>query len=149
MILTTFLNGRTIRMIMDETLMHAWRWYRLVSESAAGEVRSLRCSVVNERIVARRLQISRSASSHPIAHAEVLGAQAERMRKATYRLTDAVVYVTVPPCSTCVGALVHVRFREVVERDACSPRSPPRWLGGARSPAPRSESSFRSYCGRR
>ena len=31
-----------------------------------------------------------------------------------YRLTDAVVYVTVEPCLMCVGAMVHARVREVV-----------------------------------
>ena len=31
-----------------------------------------------------------------------------------YRLSGAIVYVTIEPCLMCVGALVHARVREVV-----------------------------------
>jgi tRNA(adenine34) deaminase len=39
-----------------------------------------------------------------------------------YRLTGALLYVTVEPCLMCVGALVHARVREVVF-GALEPRS--------------------------
>jgi tRNA(adenine34) deaminase len=50
----------------------------------------------------------------PTAHAEVLALRDAARAVGNYRLTDAVLYVTLEPCLMCVGALVHARVREVV-----------------------------------
>lgn len=50
----------------------------------------------------------------PTAHAEILVLREAARKTGNYRLTDAVVYVTIEPCLMCVGALVHARVREVV-----------------------------------
>ena len=50
----------------------------------------------------------------PTAHAEVLALRAAAQRIGNYRLTGALLYVTVEPCLMCVGALVQARVREVV-----------------------------------
>jgi tRNA(adenine34) deaminase len=50
----------------------------------------------------------------PTAHAEVLALREAARAVGNYRLTEAVVYVTVEPCLMCVGALLHARVREVV-----------------------------------
>ena len=80
---------------------------------AAGEVPIGAVVAVNERIIARAFNQSIGAVD-PTAHAEVLVLREAAHALGNYRLTDAVVYVTVEPCLMCVGALVHARVREVV-----------------------------------
>jgi tRNA(adenine34) deaminase len=50
----------------------------------------------------------------PTAHAEVVALRAAARTIGNYRLTDALLYVTVEPCLMCVGAMIHARVREVV-----------------------------------
>lgn len=80
---------------------------------AAGEVPIGAVVVMDGRIVGRAFnQPIRSVD--PTAHAEVLAVREAARLLGNYRLTDAVLYVTVEPCLMCVGALVHARVREVV-----------------------------------
>ncbi|MEC9223570.1 MAG: nucleoside deaminase, partial [Pseudomonadota bacterium] len=45
----------------------------------------------------------------PTAHAEIVALrQAAKLRK-NYRLPGTALYVTIEPCTMCVGALVHAR----------------------------------------
>lgn len=54
-------------------------------------------------------------SSHdPTAHAEIVAIRDAATRVGNYRLTGAVVYVTIEPCQMCVGAMVHARIARVV-----------------------------------
>jgi len=80
---------------------------------AAGEVPIGAVAVVGSEIVARAFNQPIGAVD-PTAHAEVLVLRDAARWAGNYRLTDAVVYVTVEPCLMCVGALVHARVREVV-----------------------------------
>lgn len=58
---------------------------------------------------------NRPISSHdPTAHAEVIALRDAAQRCQNYRLPDATLYVTIEPCTMCVGALVHARVRRVV-----------------------------------
>jgi tRNA(adenine34) deaminase len=80
---------------------------------ALGEVPVGAVVVVNDEIVARACN-QPIAATDPTAHAEVLALRAAAGSVGNYRLTDAVLYVTIEPCLMCVGALVHARVREVV-----------------------------------
>src|SRR5688572_30415122 len=80
---------------------------------AAGEVPIGAVVVVQDRIVARAFN-QPIVAVDPTAHAEVLALREAAQVLGNYRLTDAVVYVTLEPCLMCVGALVHARVREVV-----------------------------------
>jgi tRNA(adenine34) deaminase len=80
---------------------------------AAGEVPIGAVLVVNDEIVSRAFN-QPIGSVDPTAHAEVLVLRDAARTRGNYRLTDAIVYVTVEPCLMCVGALVHARVREVV-----------------------------------
>ena len=79
----------------------------------AGEVPIGAVLVVGDRIVAGAFNQPITAHD-PTAHAEVLVLREAARVLGNYRLTDAIVYVTVEPCLMCVGALVHARVREVV-----------------------------------
>lgn len=50
----------------------------------------------------------------PTAHAEVLALRDAAARRGNYRLDGATLYVTLEPCTMCVGALVHARVARVV-----------------------------------
>jgi tRNA(adenine34) deaminase len=80
---------------------------------SAGEVPIGAVLVVDDRIVARGFNQPIGAVD-PTAHAEIRVLRDAARAIGNYRLTEAVVYVTVEPCLMCVGALVHARVREVV-----------------------------------
>ena len=50
----------------------------------------------------------------PTAHAEIVAIREAARRIGNYRLTGAVLCVTIEPCLMCVGALVHARIGTLV-----------------------------------
>jgi len=67
-------------------------------------------------------------SNDATAHAEIMALRAAGEVLNNYRITDAELFVTLEPCSMCVGALIHARIRRVVFA-ASEPRTGA--LGGA------------------
>jgi tRNA(adenine34) deaminase len=62
------------------------------------------------------------SSGDPTAHAEIVALRDAARRAGNYRLTGAVLCVTIEPCLMCVGALVHARIARLVY-GAAEPRS--------------------------
>ena len=62
------------------------------------------------------------------SHAEIMAMRAAGKKLNNYRLIDTVMYVTLEPCSMCVGAMIHARVSKVVY-GAAEPRTGA--LGGA------------------
>ncbi len=56
----------------------------------------------------------RELRGDPTAHAEILALREASKALGSWRLTDAVVYVTLEPCAMCAGALVLARVARVV-----------------------------------
>lgn len=54
------------------------------------------------------------AGHDPTAHAEIIALRAAGSALGSYRLNDAVLYVTLEPCAMCAAAMVHARVRRVV-----------------------------------
>jgi tRNA(adenine34) deaminase len=79
----------------------------------AGEVPIGAVVVLDGSIVAAGFNQPIGAND-PTAHAEIVAVRAAARALRNYRLTGAVLYVTLEPCLMCVGALVHARVREVV-----------------------------------
>lgn len=50
----------------------------------------------------------------PTAHAEIIAIRAAATALGTWRLTDTTLYVTVEPCSMCIGAIILARVSRVV-----------------------------------
>ena len=50
----------------------------------------------------------------PSAHAEIVALRAAAQKLGNYRLPGTTLYVTLEPCTMCVGALVHARVARVV-----------------------------------
>lgn len=80
---------------------------------ALGEVPVGAVIVVNDAIVGEGF--NQPISRHdPTAHAEVVALRDAASRLQNYRLENATLYVTLEPCTMCVGALVHARIARVV-----------------------------------
>lgn len=50
----------------------------------------------------------------PTAHAEIIALRQAANQVQNYRLIDSTIYVTLEPCTMCVGALVHARIARLV-----------------------------------
>jgi tRNA(adenine34) deaminase len=79
----------------------------------AGEV-PVGAVVVRDGAVLGRAHNAPIALADPTAHAEVLALREAGRKLGNYRLTGAVLYVTVEPCPMCCGAAVHARLARVV-----------------------------------
>ena len=79
----------------------------------AGEVPVGAVVVVDDEIIARG--INRTISdSDPSGHAEVVALRAIAHDLGNHRLTGATLYVTLEPCTMCMGALVQARIDRLV-----------------------------------
>ena len=78
-----------------------------------GEVPIGAVVVLDEAIVGRGFNHPIRAHD-PTAHAEIAALRDAASRAGNYRLTGAVLYVTIEPCLMCVGALVHARIATLV-----------------------------------
>jgi len=94
---------------------------------AAGEVPVGAVIVKDDEIVAEGWNQPIS-SNDATSHAEIIAMREAGEKFANYRLLDTTVYVTLEPCSMCVGAMIHARVSKVVYA-ASEPRTGA--LGGA------------------
>ncbi len=94
---------------------------------AAGEVPVGAVLVKDNQLLAEGW--NQPISSHDAtSHAEIMAMREAGVRLNNYRLIDTVMYVTLEPCSMCVGAMIHARVAKVVYA-ASEPRTGA--LGGA------------------
>lgn len=54
------------------------------------------------------------SASDPTAHAEIIVLRAAAKKLGNYRLPNTTLYVTLEPCTMCVGALVQARVKRIV-----------------------------------
>lgn len=94
---------------------------------AAGEVPVGAVLVKDGQLIAEGW--NQPISSHDAtSHAEIMAMRAAGDKLKNYRLIDTTMYVTLEPCSMCVGAMIHARVAKVVYA-ASEPRTGA--LGGA------------------
>ena len=79
----------------------------------AGEVPIGAVVALDGRVVGRGFNQPIS-SGDPTAHAEIVAIRDAARAVGNYRLTGAVLCVTIEPCLMCVGALVHARIGTLV-----------------------------------
>ena len=71
-------------------------------------------------VVVRGSQILAQAHNYrelwqdPTAHAEIIAIRTAATALGTWRLTETTLYVTVEPCSMCIGAIILARIPRVV-----------------------------------
>jgi tRNA(adenine34) deaminase len=78
-----------------------------------GEVPIAALIVRNNQVLAQAHNY-RELWQDPTAHAEVIAIRAAATALGTWRLTDTTLYVTVEPCSMCIGAIILARMSRVV-----------------------------------
>ena len=94
---------------------------------AAGEVPVGAVLVKDNQLIAEGW--NQPITSHDAtSHAEIMAMREAGIKLNNYRLVDTVMYVTLEPCSMCVGAMIHARVSKVVY-GASEPRTGA--LGGA------------------
>lgn len=81
--------------------------------SALGEVPVGALLVRNGQVIGRGF--NQPVSSHdPTAHAEIRALREAGQVVANYRLPDTTLYVTIEPCTMCLGAIIHARVERIV-----------------------------------
>ena len=104
---------------MFETQFTDEYWMQLAYEQAAlaaeqGEIPVGAVIVSQNQVIGRGYNAPISLND-PTAHAEIVALREACQNLKNYRLPeDAVLYVTLEPCTMCVGALVHSRISRVV-----------------------------------
>ena len=53
-------------------------------------------------------------STDPTAHAEIVAMRNAAAHIGNYRLSGCDLYVTIEPCTMCVGAMVHARIQRII-----------------------------------
>jgi tRNA(adenine34) deaminase len=53
-------------------------------------------------------------SNDPTAHAEIVAMRDAAKNLGNYRLSGCELYVTIEPCTMCLGAMVHARIKRVI-----------------------------------
>jgi len=64
--------------------------------------------------IAAKAHNTRESSKDPTAHAELIAIRIGAEKGSSWRLTNAVLYVTKEPCVMCAGAMVNARIAGVV-----------------------------------
>jgi len=97
---------------VDEKYMH--RAIELAGQGEQlGEIPVGALIVCNGEIIGEGF--NQPITSHdPTAHAEVVALRVAAKRIQNYRLVDSTLYVTLEPCTMCVGALIHARIARLV-----------------------------------
>jgi len=72
------------------------------------------CVIVqHDRIIARGHNL-RETSQDPAGHAEMIAIRKAARKLGSWRLLDTVLYVTLEPCTMCMGAIILARIPTVV-----------------------------------
>lgn len=118
-------EGNTVKCLMhsestveaEEPISHEY-WMRIALEQAtiaaeAGEVPVGAVLIAGGKLIAsaHNQPISRN---DPTAHAEIQVLRQASQSLANYRLPGSTLYVTIEPCTMCVGALIHARVAQLV-----------------------------------
>ncbi|WP_026842084.1 tRNA adenosine(34) deaminase TadA [Citrifermentans bremense] len=80
---------------------------------AIGEV-PIGAVIVKDGVIIARGHNLRERNQDPAAHAEMIAIRKAAKKLASWRLTGATLYVTLEPCTMCMGAVILSRLDRVV-----------------------------------
>ena len=96
----------------DSAFMH--RALELAQQAAnVGEV-SVGAVVVSQGEIIGEGYNCPITTADPTAHAEIVAMRNAAAKLQNYRLAGCQLYVTIEPCTMCVGAMIHARIGEVI-----------------------------------
>ncbi len=94
--------------------------YWMQQALAQAEIAAMHNEVPVGAVLVENRQLIAAAYNSPIAnhdtsaHAEIQALRQASQFKANYRLPGTTLYVTIEPCTMCVGALIHARVERLV-----------------------------------
>ena len=100
-------NKTKDEIFMDEAIRLA------ESASLMGEVPVGALVVLEDKVIGAAGNAS-IKNSDPTAHAEMLAIKQASSHVGNYRLVGASLYVTIEPCTMCLGAMMHARISRLV-----------------------------------
>jgi tRNA(adenine34) deaminase len=90
---------------------------RAIAEAGKAQAKDevpIGCVIVRDgRIIARGHNL-RETSQDPTGHAELIAIRKAARKLGSWRLLDTVLYVTLEPCTMCMGAIILARIPTVV-----------------------------------
>jgi tRNA(adenine34) deaminase len=90
---------------------------RAIAEAGKAQAKDevpIGCVIVQGgRIIARGHNV-RETSQDPAGHAELIAIRKAARKLGSWRLLDTVLYVTLEPCTMCMGAIILARIPTVV-----------------------------------
>jgi tRNA(adenine34) deaminase len=96
---------------------HDYWMTRAIAEARKAEAKDevpIGCVIVREgRIIARGHNL-RETAQDPSAHAELIAIRKAARKLGSWRLLNCTLYVTLEPCTMCMGAIVLARIPTVV-----------------------------------
>jgi tRNA(adenine34) deaminase len=96
---------------------HEYWMRRSIIEARKAEAKNevpIGCVIVqNGQIIARGHNL-RESKQDPTAHAELIAIKKAARKLGSWRLLDTTLYVTLEPCSMCMGAIILSRIPTVV-----------------------------------
>lgn len=96
---------------------HEYWMRRAITEAGKAQSKDevpIGCVIVRGgRIIARGHNL-RETSQDPAGHAELIAIRKAARKLGSWRLLDTVLYVTLEPCTMCMGAIVLARIPKVV-----------------------------------
>ena len=87
---------------------------REAEKAAARDEVPIGAVVVRDGVVVGRGYNLRELKQDPSAHAEMIAIRQAARRLGSWRLTGCVLYVTLEPCTMCMGAIILARFDRVI-----------------------------------
>lgn len=101
--------------INSETDQYWMQQALALAQAAAqlGEVPVGAVVVANQKIIGKGFN-QPIKSQDPTAHAEILALRDASLQLNNYRLPQTTLYVTLEPCTMCIGAMLHARIQRLV-----------------------------------
>ena len=96
---------------------HEYWMTRAIAEASKAEAKDevpIGCVIVRDgRIIARGHNL-RETTQDPTAHAELIAIRKAARKLHSWRLLDTTLYVTLEPCTMCMGAIILSRIPLIV-----------------------------------
>jgi tRNA(adenine34) deaminase len=96
---------------------HDYWMARAIAEAGKAEAKDevpIGCVIVRDGIIIARGHNLRETTQDPAAHAELIAIRKAARKLGSWRLLNCTLYVTLEPCTMCMGAIILSRIPTVV-----------------------------------
>ena len=96
---------------------HVYWMTRAIAEAGKAEAKNevpIGCVIVHDGKIVARGHNLRESTQDPAAHAELIAIRKAARKRNSWRLLDCTLYVTLEPCTMCMGAILLSRIPRVV-----------------------------------